>query len=107
MSYDVVSKTKICFHKDGGRPYGCSKDRMISVNCEKKCTNLDKCIAFSFRSTGICYLWVSSKQCPSDWSPTSYGRVATAASSLVEGTWVYHNCKVKKGRILLKSTEVN
>ena len=103
-SYDVVSNTNICFHKDGRRPYGCFKEQIKGSNCENECTRLDKCVAFSHGQR--CYLWVSSTGCPSEWTPLA-ATIAKSASSLIEGSGHKYNCKVKKGMIVLNGNDIH
>ena len=97
-SYNVISEDKFCGHRQGGWPYYCRKLRSEVSNCEIPCDEFDDCVAYA-ANPRRCYLFPSSRNCPSGWETKNQTLVAVSSNDIVPSEPSGYLCRSKKGKI--------
>ena len=96
--YDIVSRNHFCEHVNGSHAYYCRIARSSVISCKDECTTSSTCTAYvDYKSQ--CYIFLSSKSCPSGWTEgsSSYNTASSISdfSTSASGSTGYF-CKAKK-----------
>ena len=103
-SYNVISDNKFCGHGQGGLPFYCRKLRSEVSNCEIPCVEFDDCVAYA-ANPNRCYLFPSSRNCPSGWETKNQTLVAVSSNDIVPSEHSGYFCRAKKGKIIHINSE--